>query len=105
MRLSMKEIADQGFAVRSIRERLADLAAGECGIFEIECEVGEVRARALCNGQRGLLGEDRDDVGIKRAHLDIGGAFAQFQGANDGVGDDAKSDTRIWRRTSAVATG
>jgi hypothetical protein len=42
LRLIVKEIADQGLAVGGVGQGLADFAAGECGIFEIETEVGGV---------------------------------------------------------------
>jgi len=40
----------------------------------------------------GCLGECRDDVGIEGAHLDVGGAFAEFEGADNGVGNDTEAD-------------
>ena len=53
----------------------------------------------------GLFGEHRNDVGSERADLDVSGAFAEFEGANDGVGYDAKAELAERRGAFAVCTG
>jgi hypothetical protein len=90
LRLTVEEIADEGFAIGGEGESLADFAVSKDGILEIDAEVGEISAGALGDSEGRLLSENGDEIGNQGAEFEIGGAFAKFEGADDGVGDDEK---------------
>ena len=50
----------------------------------------------------GLARKNGNDIRRKGTHLQIGRAFAQFERANDAVGDDAESHARNLRRITEV---
>jgi len=66
LRLPMKEIADERFAVGRESESLANFAMGQDRIFEIKTEVGEIRAGAIGHCKIGLARENGNDVRRKR---------------------------------------
>jgi hypothetical protein len=51
----------------------------------------------------GAFREDGSHVGRERADFDVGGAFAEFEGADDGVGNDSEGDLlKFWRVAEIV---
>jgi len=93
LRLAAEEIADEGSAVCGEGERLTNLLASKERVPQIDAEVGEVGAGALRERKRWLLDEDGNDVGGERTHFEVGGAFAEFESADHGVGDDSEMET------------
>jgi hypothetical protein len=81
---------------------LTEFTARQKRIFEIQAKIGEIRARTLCDRESGLARENRNDIGGKRAHFKIGGAFAELQRSNDGVGDDSETHAGELRSTAIV---
>jgi hypothetical protein len=102
LRLAMEEIADERFAVGRKCKGLANISMGQERIFEIETEISEIRAGTVGQCKIGLARENGNNIWRKGTHLQIGRAFAQFERANDAVGDDAKSDARDLRRITEV---
>src|SRR5713101_471666 len=101
-RLPPEEITDDRFAIDGKGQRLAHFAAGEDGVFEVDADIGKVRAGALRYLQVRLANERGNDVRGEGAHFDIGGALAQLQRADDSVGDDAKARARDLRGAPKV---
>ena len=83
---------DEGIAVGGEGEGLADFALGEDGVFHVDAEIVKVGAGALGDEEVGLAGEYGNHVRRERAEFEIGAALAEFEGANDGVGNDAKDE-------------
>lgn len=99
---SMKKILDEGGAISGIRERLADFAAFEDGIIEIEADVGERCARGAGNFDARGTREGIDHIGCERIGFEVAGAFAEFEGASERVGNNAKADARERGRAGEV---
>ena len=76
---------------------------GQDGVSQIDAEVGEVGAWALRDGEIGLPRKNGNHVGGECADFEIGGAFAEFESADDGVRNDAKADAIELRRASKVS--
>jgi len=101
--LAVKKIANERVAVGGEGQRLAYLAAREERIFEIDSKVGEIGAGTIGNLEIGAARENGNDVGGERTHFDVRGTLAKFEGANDGVGNDAEADTGDeWQRAKVI---
>ena len=91
-RLSVKQITDERIAVGGKRESLADFAVRQQRVFHVDAEVGKIRSRALGHQKRRTPDQHGNEVGGKGTHLEIGRTFAEFEGADDRVGNDAKTN-------------
>src|SRR6266576_3853443 len=91
-RLSMKQITDERIAVGGKCEGLPDFAVSEKRVFQVDAEVREIRSWALSHGKLRPTDKHGDEIGGKGTHFEIGRAFAEFEGADDGVGNDAKTN-------------
>lgn len=100
--LAAHEIADDGGAVSGVGETLANGAFGEDGIFEIESDVSEGSAGLIVGGDVRVAAKGVDHVGREGAEFDVSGAFAEFEGADGGVGNDAEVNARDVRRGAEV---
>ena len=100
--LTLQEIADERFAVRRRRESLANFVMRQDRILEIEAQVREIRSAAVAHREIRLAREDRNDVGRKRAHLQIGRTFAKFEGANNRIWHDSESHTSDLRHVPEI---
>ncbi len=100
--LAAHEIANDGGAVGGIGESLANGVLGENGIFEIESDVGERSAGLVFGLNVRVAAESVDHVGSEGAKFDVGGAFAEFERADGGVGNDAEVNAGNVRRGTEV---
>ena len=91
-RLTVKQITDERIAVSGKCQRLSDFPVGQQRVFEIHAEVREICARTLSHGKRWPTDKHRDEIGGKGTHFQIGGTFAELEGADDRVGNDAKAN-------------
>jgi len=60
-------------------------------IFEVEPQIGKIRASAVAHGEIRLARKDGNDIRRKGTHLQIGRALAKFEGTDDAVGHDSES--------------
>jgi len=91
-RLPVKQITDERIAVSGKCQRLSDFPVGQQRVFEIHAEVREICARTLIMERDGRRTSHRDEIGGKGTHFQIGGTFAELEGADDRVGNDAKAN-------------
>ena len=88
--------AEQGgadeFAVNGAGDGLADARVAEGWIGGIEGEVLDDGAGCGEDGKVGFAGEDGEGVGLDGVGGDVGGAFAELEGAGDAVGDDGETE-------------
>jgi len=96
------KLFDQGFAVGGIGKGLAKIAFGKDGVFKIRADIGEIRSGALGNAKLGALGENGNHVRRKGTDFDVGGTFAEFEGADDGVWNDAECDSLKFRSAAEI---
>src|SRR5579871_1003766 len=99
-RLSVLQIFDESVAIGSVRERLTHFLPLQNRVFEIDAKVGEVGSGPVCERQGWLLHKHGDDVRSQRTDFDVAGAFAELEGADDSVGNDAKTNPLKLRRGS-----
>ena len=62
------------------------------GIFEIEAEVVKFVPGRSVTARAGWLARTGMMSGVERTDFEVGGAFAEFEGADDRVGNDAEAD-------------
>src|SRR5439155_6926953 len=74
---------------------LANFAMRQDRIFEVEPQIGKIRASAVAHGEIRLARKDGNDIRRKGTHLQIGRALAKFEGTDDAVGHDSESHSII----------
>lgn len=100
---AVQKVADERGAIGGVGKGLANFAMGEDGVLKVDAEVGEIRAAMFGDSEIGLTAECGNHVGGKRTHLKVGGTFAKFEGADDGVGDDAEANGFNGWRANEIA--
>jgi hypothetical protein len=100
--LAAEEVADDGGAVSGVGEALADGTLGEDGVFKVESDVGEGGAGLIVGGNVRIAAKGVDHVGSEGSEFDVGGAFAEFESAHGGVGNDAEVYAGDVRRGAEV---